>query len=144
MLVARFMTQKWLPIALIISIAFIGGCLDTSGTLDKGLKVQVNGQQALEIVHADPEAAAFIEENFFNESERITDVQLNWITGTTDYVWYIRITERECGCRGIEGLNVLEAEVDPTTGALLDLNARVGLDEEAFARETCEKACHEE
>ncbi len=140
----KIMAMKVQLLVLLVILAFVGGCLDNDNSSAQGLKLEVTGQEALTIVEANEEAAAFIEENFFNESERLTNVHLTWIEGTTDYVWSIRITERECGCRGIEGLNVLDAEVDPNTGAIITLNTRVGVDEDLLARETCEKGCHEE
>ncbi len=52
------------------------------------------------------------------------------------------MTERECGCRGLEGMNVLEAKVDPSSGEIINLSTRVAVAEEVLARETCMKGCH--
>ncbi|MFQ5816179.1 MAG: hypothetical protein ACE5G7_06750 [Candidatus Hydrothermarchaeaceae archaeon] len=130
-------------LVLIVILTSVGGyALYSKTTTSQGLRFGVDGQEALRIVESNEEAAAFIEENFFNESERIVDVHLSWVEGTTEYVWDIKMTERECGCRGIEGLNVLEAKVDPNSGAILDLRTRVGVDQDLLARETCERGCH--
>jgi hypothetical protein len=127
----------------LIFLAFLGGyALYSNTTSSQELRFRVDGQEALRIVKSNDEASAFIEENFFNESERLTDVHLSWIEGTTEYVWNVKITERECGCRGIEGLNVLEAKVDPDSGEILELKTRVGVDQDLLAREACEKDCH--
>jgi hypothetical protein len=129
-----------------ISIAFIVLALGFSAysyiVSSQGLNLKIQGPEALTIVESDENASIFIKENFFNESERLTDVHLTWNEGTNEYVWEVKITERECGCRGIEGLNVLEAKVDPDSGALLDMRARVGVDQDLLARESCEKGCH--
>jgi hypothetical protein len=125
---------------MMIAMILTSLCLGT--TTDQELNFKIDGSAALEIVENEPDAVVFIEENFFNESERITSVQLAWIPDTNEYTWEVKITERECGCRGIEGLNVLEAEVDPNSGEINELQTRVGVDQDQLARETCEKGCH--
>jgi hypothetical protein len=125
---------------LVVLVGMLTLCLNNKSSQE--LKLKIVGEEVLMIVESNEDAHAFIEENFFNESERITDVHLKWNEETGEYVWELKITERECGCRGIEGLNVLEATVDPNTGEILDLKTRVGVDQDQLARETCEKGCH--
>ncbi len=52
--------------------------------------------------------------------------------------------EKECGCKfGSEkGLNILKAEVDPTSGKILNLDMQVGVKESEIAKERCMEGCH--
>lgn len=136
------MNPKAVILALITIALIVGYAFYTRAISGEELRFSVNGHEALRIVESDEKAAMFIKENFFNESERLTDVRLSWEKNTNEYVWEIKITERECGCRGIEGLNVLEAKVDPRNGKILELRTRIGVNESLLARETCEKGCH--
>ncbi len=106
------------------------------------IRLPITAEEALSIVEQDTDAIAFIEENFFNESERLTNIVLRWDQDTNSYTWEVYMTERECGCRGLEGMNVLEAKVDPSSGEIIDLSTRVAVSEEVLARETCMKGCH--
>ncbi len=110
------------------------------------LEFAITAEKALEIVENNEEARVFIEEYLRNESNRITRINLNYDIASGNYTWKIELVERECGCRfgSEEGLNMLRAEVDPTTGEILKLETQVGVKEEEVARERCMEGCHSE
>ena len=65
--------------------------------------------------------------------------------GTDSYVWKVELIERNCGCAGgKEGLNSIVFYIDPETAEVVGKEEHVGVTEEDYARETCEKACHDE
>ncbi|MFQ5976356.1 MAG: hypothetical protein ACE5J5_08590 [Candidatus Hydrothermarchaeales archaeon] len=121
------------------------GCLnDNTGEDKEGIRFQISGETALSILESNPQVMVFIKENFENESNRITRVALVWNKTTDRYLWKIELMERSCGCliEGEEGLNVINAEIDPETGEIIDINIRKGVKEETLARERCMEGCH--
>ncbi len=108
------------------------------------VRIPVQADAALSILKGHEDAAAFIEENLANESGRITRVNLKWDQDTGTYVWDIELMERACGCKvgSMEGLNVLRAQIDPVTGAVLNITTRTGVKEETLSKERCMEGCH--
>ncbi len=109
------------------------------------IHMPVQADEALSILVSNEEANAFISEYLTNESNRTTRVNLKWDPETDSYVWDIELMERTCACKvgSIEGLNVLRAQIDPITGAVLNVTARTGVKEETLSRERCEEGCHD-
>ncbi|MFQ5887901.1 MAG: hypothetical protein ACE5HY_04310 [Candidatus Hydrothermarchaeales archaeon] len=137
------MKKKALIIILLLVLSL--GCLKDNIREDEGgVGFPISGGRALSILESNPQARAFIKENFENESNRITRVALVWNKTTDKYVWKIELMERTCGCliEGEEGLNVIKAEIDPETGEIIDIEIRTGVKEETLAREQCMEGCH--
>ena len=133
------MNKRVLIIILLLTLSL--GCLEGN---KEGIEFPISGEKALEIVESNPKAEEFIKENFENESNRITRVALVWDQTSDGYLWKIEVMERSCGCtiEGMEGLNVINADIDPYTGKILDLQTRQGVKEESLARERCMEGCH--
>lgn len=104
----------------------------------------VSGKEALKILESNEKARTFIAKNLVNESGRITRVNLKWDMATDTYVWDIEIMERACGCKvgSIEGLSVLRGQIDPTSGAVLNVTTRIGVAEKTLSKERCMEGCH--
>jgi hypothetical protein len=130
--------------ALLASLFLLGTAYVALGERRGELHISVDGEEALRLVMENEEAKGFIEEHLTNESGRITRVALRWDPETGSYRWEVEIMERECGCviGGLEGLSVLNAEVDPVTGEVSRLRMRTGVKEESLAKERCMEGCH--
>lgn len=132
-------TKRYLlPLAVVLLLAYLA-----YGTLGKGLWLPISGEEAMRIVEENNDAKAFITEHLLNESSRITRVALVWNQSSGGYLWEVEVMEKACGCaKGEEGLNILQALVDPSTGTVVNLSTRTGIKEEAHAKETCMRGCH--
>lgn len=134
----------YVALALIVVAAGLWAFKPAQTPSGERLEFPVTAEKALEIVKNNEEARAFIKEYLRNESNRITRINLNYDVASGNYTWKIELVERECGCKfgSEEGLNMLKAEVDPTTGEILKLETQVGVKEEEVARERCMEGCH--
>jgi len=136
--------RKIVAVLLIIAAASLGYALYAGVSQRDKILIPVPARAALETVKNEPTARAFIEENFGSPEDRIERVALVWDQETDAHMWEIEIQESSCGCRlnETEGVTILRAKVDPFTGTIYNLSTRVGVPEETFKREACEKGCH--
>jgi hypothetical protein len=82
---------------------------------------------------------------FEDPTQQVEMVSLVLDEESQDYQWKVELIERKCGCaEGEEGLNSIVFYIDPETGDVVRKEEHVGITEENYARETCEKACHTE
>lgn len=82
---------------------------------------------------------------FEDPTQQVEIAALLWDPATDTYQWKIELMERNCGCAGgKEGLNSIVFYIDPETGDVVGQEEHIGVTEENYARETCEKACHTE
>lgn len=95
------------------------------------VQIPIPVDEALKIMYSNEEANDFISEHLANESNRITKVNLKWMSVIDNYVWDIELMEKECGCKvgSTEALSVLRAQIDPITGEVLSVTTSTGVEE---------------
>jgi outer membrane murein-binding lipoprotein Lpp len=110
--------------------------------LNSSVHIPISSEEAVRIASEDEELIKFAEEHFENTSLRVERAVLEFKPEVGRYLWRVEIMERKCGCAGLGSINAMVVYVDPVSGEVLAREEHIGVREEEFARETCEKGCH--
>ena len=139
----KFRTYGAFGVVVIIVLFMLFKIAEPPASKEK-LEFPITAQKALEIVKNNKNASVFVDRYMKNESNRIIRINLNYNLSSRDYIWNIELIEKECGCKfGSEkGLNLIIAEIDPTSGKILTLDMQVGIKESEIAKERCMEGCH--
>jgi hypothetical protein len=116
-----------------------------------GLVLTIDGQQAVEIVARDPDAQQYLSENFKKPEWRLVrstlvqnslyDINGSIITEDQPY-WKVEMMERTCSCGSAKDLFVIEGNVSPETGELMNLTIGRVM-ESQYEKQTCASLkCH--
>ncbi len=110
--------------------------------LNSSVHIPISSEEAIRIASEDEEFKKFAQEHFENASLRVERAVLEFKPEVGRYLWRVEIMERKCGCAGLGSINAMVLYVDPVSGEVLGREEHIGVREEEFARETCEKGCH--
>lgn len=145
------MQSRNLTAALIILLfASLAFAVSTEYKTRKSINVPVKPEQVVSIVKKSNESARiFIERNFWNESDTLEKIYLDYDKNKKRFIYVLELTQRACGCafntteEALNSLDYLRAEIDPITGKVYKIEMRKGVSQEKLARESCERGCHE-
>ena len=142
--------SKIMNIFLVISIfVVVVIAVDSTGQQESGDVVyEINASEAELIISQDQIAQDYMSENFERPEWRAVSVSLLMNStneledGKTYPLWDVKIMERTCACNSIKDLYVIEGQVSPTTGEIIDITAGLVL-ESKYDKQMCASTiCH--
>ena len=136
----------FLVICMIVVVVII---VNFTGQQESGEVVyEINASEAEFIISQDQIAQDYMSENFEIPEWRAVSVSL--LMNSTDELednktyplWDVKIMERTCACNSIKDLYVIEGQVSPTTGEIIDITAGLVL-ESKYDKQMCASTiCH--
>ena len=142
--------SKIMNIFLVISIfVVVVIAVDSTGQKESEEVVyEINASEAELIISQDQIAQDYMSENFERPEWRAVSVSLlmnstNELEDSKTYpLWDVKIMERTCACNSIKDLYVIEGQVSPTTGEIIDITAGLVL-ESKYDKQMCASTiCH--
>ena len=142
--------SKIMNIFLVISIfVVVVIAVDSTGQKESEEVVyEINASEAELIISQDQIALDYMSENFVRAEWRAVSVSLlmnstNELEDDKTYpLWDVKIMERTCACNSIKDLYVIEGQVSPTTGEIIDITAGLVL-ESKYDKQMCASTiCH--
>ena len=142
--------SKIMNIFLVISIfVVVVIAVDSTGQQESEEVVyEINASEAELIISQDQIAQDYMSENFERPEWRAVSVSLLMNStneledGKTYPLWDVKIMERTCACNSIKDLYVIEGQVSPTTGEIIDITAGLVL-ESKYDKQMCASTiCH--
>ena len=142
--------SKIMNIFLVISIfVVVVIAVDSTGQKESEEVVyEINASEAELIISQDQIAQDYMSENFERPEWRAVSVSLLMNStneledGKTYPLWDVKIMERTCACNSIKDLYVIEGQVSPTTGEIIDITAGLVL-ESKYDKQMCASTiCH--
>ena len=106
---------------------------------------KINDSAAVAIISNDSVAQAYMSENFERPEWRVINVSM--LLNSTDfngseYLWDVKIIERTCACNSIKDLFVIEGQVSPITGEIMNITTGLVLESKYDKKMCASTVCH--
>ena len=127
----------------IIVVDFIGQEEEFEGNI-----YEINASEAVIIVSNDSVAQGYMSEYFLRPEWRAVSVTLlmnstNEFENNETYpLWDVKIMERTCACNSIKDLYVIEGQVSPLTGEIINITTGLVLESKYDKKMCASTICH--
>lgn len=129
------------PIAQFYS--FVNFSVDQDGS--EVIIYKINASEAVIIVSNDSIARNYMFVNFEKPEWRAVNVSM--LVNSTDfngseYLWDVKIMERTCACNSVKDLYVIEGQVSPITGEIINITTGLVLESNYDKQMCASTVCH--
>ena len=123
--------------------SFVNFSVDQDGSEENIYKI--NASEAVTIVSNDSIAQGYRSEFFLRSEWRAINVSM--LMNSTDfngseYLWDVKIMERTCACNSVKDLYVIEGQVSPITGEIINITTGLVLESNYDKRMCASTVCH--
>ena len=126
------------------SYFFVNFAVDRDGSEENIYKI--NTSEAVTILSNDSIARDYMSEYFLKPKWRAVNVSM-LVNSTLDfngseYLWDVKIMERTCACSSIKDLYVVEGQVSPITGEIINITTGLVLESNYDKQMCASTVCH--